>query len=46
MNTVFQSIASYYLNRDTEQALTIEQIYEHFELVTGWLETGASVQDK
>lgn len=46
MNNVFQSIASYYLNRDTEQALTIEQIYEHFELVTGWLETGASVQDK
>ncbi|CAM2791471.1 TetR/AcrR family transcriptional regulator [Latilactobacillus sakei] len=47
MNNVFQSIASYYLHHDDqENGLTLEQVYEHFELVTGWLETGASVQDK
>lgn len=44
MTTVFQSIATYYLQQESDHAITIEQVQERFELVLGWLETGASKQ--
>lgn len=44
MTTVFQSIAAYYLQQESDHAITIEQVQERFELVLGWLETGASKQ--
>ncbi|KRM22386.1 TetR family transcriptional regulator [Latilactobacillus graminis] len=42
MTTVFQSIAAYYLQQESNHAITIEQVQERFELVLGWLEHGAS----